>query len=54
MLKCLEKKYSYKNGEAEPYTPYDLVDCVPTGKLTKDMEGLLTLSEEEAKAFLCK
>jgi len=54
MLKCLEKKYSYKNGEATPNTPYKLVDCNSAEKLTKDIEKLISEPEEAIKNFLCK
>jgi len=54
MLKCLEKKYSYINGEAKPNVPYELVDCVQVDKLTKDIEKLLISPEDEAKALFCK
>jgi len=54
MIKCLEKDYSYVNGEKEPDASYKLVDCTPLDKLTSDIEKLLKLPEEEAKAYLCK
>jgi hypothetical protein len=54
IIKCLEKKYSYMDGEVSPKSTYEQVDCVPADKLTKDIEKLLTLTEEEAKAYLCK
>lgn len=54
MLKCLEKKYSYKKNESEPQNvPYKLVDLNPASKLTKDMEKLLRLPEGDIKGFLC-
>ncbi|MEM7105202.1 MAG: hypothetical protein AAF502_18840 [Bacteroidota bacterium] len=54
MLKCLEKRYSYKNGESEPFAQYELVTCQSDLKLTADIDKLVTMSEEDAKAFLCK
>ena len=53
MLKCLEKTFSYKDGDASPNVAYQLVDCNHDNKTSKDMVKLLTLSEEQAKALLC-
>ena len=55
LLKCLERTYSYKKDESAPHdVPYELVNLDADSKLTKDLEKLLTLSEEEIKTYLCK
>ena len=53
MIRCLEKRMSYAKQDPIPHdVSYEMVDCIPADKLTKDIEKLLTLSEE-AKAYLC-
>ena len=55
IVRCLESRYSYVKGEVLPEdNSYEEVDCTLADKISKEMEKLLTLSEEEAKAFLCK
>lgn len=55
LLKCLEREYNYQRTENEPHDiPYKIVDLDPGTKLTKDLNKLVTLPEEEIKTFLCK